>query len=337
MSERLVLVTDHPWPSVEGEIEVLGTVDARPVFAASGEERELMELVHDADAILTCFALVTDRVVRAAPRLQVIGRYGVGVDNIAVEEATNRDILVTNVPSYCEHEVAEHALALLLALARRLRTYDDGVRVGDWSLARGEPIHRIDGSTLGIVGFGRIGRMLATKAQALGIAVVVHQPRLPEDEVRAVGVEPVSLDELARRSDYVSLHVPLSDETRHLVGRRFLRAMKPTAFLVNTARGAIVDPDALLEALRERSIAGAALDVFEPEQLPADDPLLALPNLIATPHVAYYSEESLVELGRRAAENVAAVLDGRRPAAVVNPEVLASDRWRHLRPAAPRS
>jgi D-3-phosphoglycerate dehydrogenase len=320
---RLVLVTDHPWPSVDAEVETLAAVGARPVFAETGEEEELIALVRDADAILTCFARVTPRVVESGPRLRVIGRYGVGVDNIAVETATALGIPVTNVPSYCEHEVAEHALALLLALARRVVVFDRSVRDGEWSLRRGQPVHRIAGATLGIVGFGRIGRTLARKAQGLGMTVVVHAPRLAAADARAAGVEAVPLDELARRADFVSLHVPLGEETRHLVGRELLRAMKPTAFLVNTARGGVVDRDALLEALRDGWIAGAALDVVEPEPLPPDDPLLALPNLIATPHAAYYSEESLVNLGRLAAENVAAVLDGRRPASVVNPQALA--------------
>ena len=330
MGERLVLVTDHPWPSIDAEVEVLAAVGARPVFAPTGEEQELVELVREAEAILTCFARVTARVVEAAPRLQVIGRYGVGVDNIAVDTATALGIPVTNVPSYCEDEVAEHALALLLALARRVVAFDGGVRAGDWSLARGQPIHRVAGSTLGIVGFGRIGRALARRAQALGLSVLASGPRGGEAELRADGVEPVALDELARRADFVSLHVPLSDATRHLVDRDFLAAMKPTAFLVNTARGPVVDREALLEALRDGWIAGAALDVFEPEPLPPGDPLLALGNLVATPHVAYYSEESLVDLGRLAAENVARVLAGRRPAALVNPGVLAAARWRGL-------
>jgi D-3-phosphoglycerate dehydrogenase len=329
-AERLVLVTDHPWPSVEGETAALATVGARPVFAATGAEDELVELVRDAEAILTCFARVTPRVIESGPRLRVIGRYGVGVDNIAVETATALEIPVTNVPSYCEHEVAEHALSLLLALARRVVAFDRSVHEGEWSLARGQPIHRIAGTTLGIVGFGRIGRMLARKAQGLGMTVVVHQPGLAPAAARDAGVEALALDELARRADLVSLHVPLDEDTRHLVGRSFLRALKPTAFLVNTARGGVVDREALLEALREGWIAGAALDVVEPEPLAPDDPLLALPNLIVTPHVAYYSEESLLDLGRLAAANVAAVLDGRRPASIVNPQVLAAPRWRGL-------
>jgi len=329
-AERLVLVTDHPWPSIDEEVRTLATVGARPVFAETGEEEELVELVRDAEGILTCFARVTPRVVESGPLLQVIARYGVGVDNIAVDVATTLEIPVTNVPSYCEHEVSEHALALMFALARKTVVYDRSVHGGEWSLAEGHPIHRIAGTTLGIVGFGRIGRVLARKAQGLGMTVVVHQPRLAGSDARAAGVEAVTLDELARRADFISLHLPLDEATRHIVGREFLRTLKPSAFLVNTARGGIVDRDALLEALREGWIAGAAIDVVEPEPLPPDDPLLALPNLIATPHVAYYSEESLVDLGRLAAECVAAVLAGRRPAAIVNPEVLAAPRWRDL-------
>ena len=329
MPERLVLVTDHPWPSLEAEVEALAAVDARLVLAPTGEPAKLVELARDADAILTCFAHTSEAVVSAAERLQVIGRYGIGVDNIAVELASARGVLVTNVPSYCENEVAEHALALMLALARRLTVYDRGVREGDWSLQRGAPLHRIAGSTLGVVGFGHIGRALAARAAALGLQVIAHHPRSPE-AITDAGYEPVELRELAERADFVSLHVPLTDETAHLVDEDFLRAMKPTAVLVNTARGLVVDPVALALALHEGWIAGAAADVFSPERLDPSDPLLAAPNLIATPHVAYYSEESLLDLGRLAAENVAAVLAGRMPAAVVNPEVLALERWRHL-------
>ena len=329
MPEHIVMVTDHPWSSFDAEVEALDRAGARLVIAQTGEPQELIDLARDADAILTCFAHVSEAVVQAAEHLQVIGRYGIGVDNIAVEMATERGILVTNVPSYCEHEVAEHALALLLALARRLTTFDRGVREGDWSLQRGTPIHRVHGQTLGIVGFGKIGRTLARKASALGLHVIAHNPREPE-AVSVAGAEPVELRELAQRADFVSLHVPLSDETTHMIDEEFLRTMKPTAFLVNTARGLLVDQAALVTALSEGWIAGAAADVFSPERLDPTDPLLAAPNLIATPHVAYYSEESLVDLGRLAAENVADVLSGKLPAAIVNPEVLALERWRHL-------
>lgn len=325
-----VLVTDHTWPSVAPEAQVLSRVGARLLVAPTGDEEELVRLVADADAILTCFAQVTRRVIEAGERLQVIGRYGIGVDNIDVATATRRGIPVTNVPAYCVDEVAEHALALLLCAARKIHVYDRTVREGDWSLARGSPIHRVAGRTLGIVGFGRIGSALARKAQGLALNVLVHDPVLSDEAANAATVERVDLAELARRADFVSIHTPLTQQTKGLIGRDFLRRMKPTAVVINAARGAILDQEALLHALREGWIAMAALDVFVPERLAPDHPLLAQPNLIATPHVAFYSEESVHDLEVLAAENVAAVLSGRRPAAVVNPDVLELPRWAHL-------
>lgn len=312
-----VLVTDITWADTRVEDAVLAEVGAETVLAPTGAEDELIELVSDADAILTCFAHVTARVVAAGERLRVIGRYGVGTDNIAVDEATRRGIPVTNVPVYCTDEVAEHVLALALALARGIARYDRAVRAGDWSLATGLPLHRVSGSTLGVVGFGAIGKALAARARGLGLEVIAHDP--DRDSIRAAGAEPVELLDLARRSDFVSLHVPLRESTRGLVGKEFLRAMKPTAYLLNASRGAVVDHDALAEVLERGAIAGAGLDVFEPEPLPPEHPLLAQGRLLVTPHVAFYSEESIRDLARLAAENVAAVLTGRRPTALVNP------------------
>jgi D-3-phosphoglycerate dehydrogenase len=216
-------------------------------------------------------------------------------------------------------------------LARKVVRYDGAVRDHDWTLATGMPIFRVRGRTLGIVGFGKIGQTLAAKARALGLVVLAVDPYVPPASIREQGVEPVSLDEALARADFLSLHLPLTRETVHLLDEARLRRMKPSAFLINTSRGGVVDQEALLRALREGWIAGAALDVFEPERLPADHPLLALPNLIATPHVAFYSEESVRELEVKAARNVAAILSGRRPEALVNPDVLALPRWAHLR------
>ena len=329
--QRIVLVTDHTWPSVDPEAEVLAAVGARLLVAETGDEDELVNLAPQADAILTCFAKVTDRVIAAGGRLQVIGRYGIGVDNIAVEEATRRSIPVTNVPAYCLDEVAEHVLALLLAHARSLPSYDRAVHEGDWSLSRGAPIHRVAGSVLGIIGYGKIGQRLGEKARGLGLELIAFDPMLTDEQMRQGGAEPVDLDELAARADFISVHVPLTAETRGLVGEELLRKMKPSVFLVNTARGGLVDQDALLHALQEGWIAGAGIDVFDPERLPIDHPLLLERKLIPTPHVAFYSEESVHELEILAAGNVAAILDGRRPAAIVNPSVLDDPRWAHLR------
>jgi D-3-phosphoglycerate dehydrogenase len=330
VSQKTVLVTDRTWSSIEPEVEVLARVGARIVEAESGAEDELLALVEDADAILTCFAKVSAEVIRAGKRLQVVGRYGIGVDNIAVEEATRLGIPVTNVPAYCLDEVAEHALALLFSFARKICLYNAAVHRGDWTLGMGSPIFRIAGRTLGIVGFGKIGQTLARKARGLRLEVLAFDRHLSAAEVRALGAEPVSLQELAERSDFVSVHTPLTPETQGLIGEPILRRMKPTAFVINTARAGIIDQDALLRALEEGSIAGAGIDVFAPERLPPDHPLLTPDNLIATPHVAFYSEESVVELEVLAAENVAAVLSGRRPRALVNPQVLELDRWAHL-------
>ncbi len=331
MTEKIVLVTDHTWPSTAPEAEILAEIGARLLEAATGSEDELLSLVPRADAILTCFAQVPASVIRAGQKLQVVGRYGIGVDNIAVDEATRLGIPVTNVPAYCLDEVAEHALALLLACARGVARYHVAVHEGNWSLQTAMPLFRVRGRTLGILGFGKIGQTLAEKAQGFGLQVIAHDPTMNAETARQKGVEPVSLDSLLARADFLSIHTPLTPETRGMLNAQRLRCMKPTAFVINTARGAIIDQDALLQALREGWIAGAALDVFTPERLPADHPLLALPNLITTPHVAFYSEESVLELEVKAARNVAAILSGRLPEAIVNPDVLILPRWSHLR------
>jgi D-3-phosphoglycerate dehydrogenase / 2-oxoglutarate reductase len=319
----VVLATDHPAPDVDVELEELARIGARLLVATTGDEAELTELARDADAILTCFKLVTPKVVQAATHLRVIGRYGVGVDNIAVSEASARGIPVTNVPDYCVDEVAEHVIALLLALARKLLPYDAALRRGEWSIASGMPIHRIAGSTLGIVGFGRIGRAVAVRAGGLRMHVLAHDPNLPTEAISRAGAEPVELNDLLVRSDYVTLHVSLGPSTHHLLDAARLALMKPGAFIVNASRGAVIDLEALAAALREGRVAGAGLDVFEPERLPPTHSLFGAPGLVLTPHVAFYSEESMVELRRRATRNVVAVLAGERPESVVNPEVFA--------------
>ena len=316
-----VLVTDHPAPDTAIEAELLAPIGGRLVVAETGSEEELLGLVGEADAILTCFRLVTPAVVAAGERLKVIGRYGVGVDNIAVDEATIRGIPVTNVPVYCVDEVAEHAIALLLTLARRTAQYDADVRAGGWQIEAGMPIHRLAGSTLGVVGFGHIGRATVARGLGLGMRVLVSDPTHPPDDVRRAGAEPVELEELLAASDAVSLHMPSTPTTHHLIDRDRIALMKPGAFLVNCARGAVVDLDALAAALAEGRLGGAGLDVFVPERLPVDHPLMGLRNTVLTPHVAFYSEESIAELQWRATENVVAVLTGAEPASLVNPSV----------------
>ncbi|MEE2802984.1 MAG: C-terminal binding protein [Pseudomonadota bacterium] len=333
MTKKTVLVTDFTWPSPDIEAEILAAVDAELVIAKSGEEAELIEMVSEADAMLTCFADVTGDVIRAGGALQVIGRYGIGVDNIDVAAATALDIPVTYVPAYCVDEVAEHTLGFMFALARKITLYDRAVRHSSWTLSDGLPIFRMRGRTLGLIGFGRIGRSVAEKAVGLSMDVIYYDPDPELEEAGNPAIaRRVSLDEVIRESDFVSLHAPLNSENEMLVDKNFLEAMKPSACLINCARGGLIDHGALHTALREGTIAGAALDVFVPERLPAEHSLLKLDNLIATPHVAFYSAESVQELQRRASMNVAAILGGRHPEALVNPEVLERRRWQHLVP-----
>src|SRR5262245_13841660 len=245
MAEKIVLVTDYTWPSTTPEAEVLAAVGARLLVAETGSEEELLSLVPQADGILTCFKKVSADVIRAGERLQVVGRYGIGVDNIAVDEATRLGIPVTNVPAYCLDEVAEHALALLLACARKVCQYNTAVHEGNWSLQTGMPNYRLRGRTLGIVGFGNIGQTLAEKARAFGLRILAYDPYLSDEKIRQLEAEPTSLDDLFAQADFVSLHTPLTPETRGLVSAERLRRMKPAAFVINTARGGLVVTDAL--------------------------------------------------------------------------------------------
>jgi D-3-phosphoglycerate dehydrogenase len=318
----IILVTDHPAPTTEIEARLVDEIGGELLVATTGDEPELVALAADADAILTCFRKVTPAVVAAAPKLRVIGRYGVGLDNIAVDDASARGVPVTNVPTYCVEEVADHAMALLLTLARGTAVYDASVRAGGWDIATGMPLHRIRGRTLGVVGFGHIGRQVVSRARAFGMDVLVSDRSATDDEVAAHGATLTDLDDLLGRSDAVSLHVPLDASTRHLLDRRRLALMRPGAVLINCARGAVVDLEALTAALRSGRLGGAGLDVFDPERLPADHPIIGLRNTVLTPHVAFYSEESIVELQTRATQNVIDVLSGRMPQHVANAAAL---------------
>lgn len=322
---KTVLVTDHAWPSLEIEREVLAEAGAVIVAAETGAEAELVGLAGAADAIMTCWRPVTPAVLRAAPHCHIVARYGVGLDNIAVSEATELGMVVTNVPDFCVDEVADHALALILALARHIVPFSRQTRSGLWDNQAAGPMHRLRGRTLGVVGFGRVGMATAARAHAFGMRLVAYGPRLTP-ETCAAAPFPVawaaSLEELLEAADVVSLHVPLTPETRALIGARELARMKSTSLLVNTCRGAVVDADALAGALRAGRIAGAGVDVLAQEPPDPADPLLGLDNVIVTPHAAFFSEESTAELQRRAAECVVAALRGEVPPSIVNPTVL---------------
>lgn len=319
MARFKVLLTDYAWPDVEIERSVLAAADAELIVAEHQDAESLARLAQGADAIMTNWAKVPGSVIEAAPKCRIVARLGIGLDNIDVASATSRGIPVTNVPDYCLIEVAEHALALVLALGRKVGHYHLATKQGRYELQSGPPLRRIEGQTLGIVGLGAIGRRLAEKALGIGLRVLANNRSGRAD---LAGVRMVELNELLGSSDYVSLHVPLTAATQHLIGRIELAKMKPTAYLINTARGGVLDHAALAAALAAGELAGAALDVQEPEPPDLSQPPYNDPRVIVTPHAAFYSEESVNDLRRRVAEQVAARLRGEIPENVVNPEVL---------------
>ncbi|HUF80333.1 MAG TPA: C-terminal binding protein, partial [Burkholderiales bacterium] len=252
-------------------------------------------------------------------------RYGIGVDTIDLEAATQAGIIVTNNPTYCIEEVAEHTMALLLACARKVVFYDRMVRAGRWEVPPGKPLFRLAGSTLGLVGFGNIARQVAVRAAAFGMKVLYADPYLQAGQFGEPGIK-VELNELLRQSDFVSVHPPLMPQTRKMINDEAFGRMKPTAFLVNCARGPVVDTDALVRALDSRKIAGCALDTTDPEPLPNPHPLRNRENVIINPHVAWYSEQAMVGLQTGAPNEVRRVLSGEWPVNVVNKAVKGRSR-----------
>jgi len=306
-----VLITDYAWPDLEMERKVIESAGFRlvagPSAPAPAAQIEALVEQHQPAGILTNWAPVSAKAVGLSSNLRIIGRLGVGLDNIAVDEATRRGIWVTNVPDYCFEEVADHSVGMLLSFTRGLMHFDREVKAGRWepSTAR---LLRMSTLTVGIVGYGRIGRSTARKLNGFGARVLAYT-RTPLSEP---GVEFVALDQLLRESDAVIVHIPLTPETRHLLNRQRFAAMKRGAFIVNVSRGAVIDTNALIEALQTGQVGGAALDVLEdePNVPPA---LLALPNVMITPHVAFTSDASLRELRTWASEEIVRVLKGQRP------------------------
>jgi D-3-phosphoglycerate dehydrogenase len=292
------------------------------VWVGARDPQRVLEHAADADALVMSWLPVTRGLIDQLLRCRVIARYGIGVDMIDLDAATERGILVCNTATYCLDEVSNHAMGLLLMLNRGLLHDVDALRAGGWFRSASTPPRRLAGQRLGLVGLGHIGRLVAAKARGFGLDVVAYDPYLRADDENANEARLVDLDDLLASADIVSVHCPLNASTHHLLGRRELALMKPTALLINTARGPIVDQAALIEALSERRLAGAGLDVFETEPLPADDPLRQLDNVILTPHSASWSVESSAECRRVAVEHVVTVLRGGVPSDVVNRAVL---------------
>jgi D-3-phosphoglycerate dehydrogenase / 2-oxoglutarate reductase len=319
----LVAVTDSVFPSLAPAQKVLSQIGADLRLAAEPTPEAILAVARDADAVLTTYAKLSATVIGELSRCRVIARFGIGVDNVDIPAATGRGITVTRVPDYCLDEVSDHAMALLLALVRKIPSSNARTHAGRWEMKAVTPIHRLRGTVLGLVAFGQIPQLVAPKAQAFGLRVVACDPFVREETVTQAGVARVEFDELVRISDYISIHTPLAPATRHLFSTEVFARMKPGAYLINTARGPIVDEAALAHALDEKQLAGAALDVMEQEP-PINSPLFGRENVILTPHTSFYSEESLVDLQTKAAAEVLRVLTGQRARNPVNPEAVQS-------------
>ena len=315
------------------------TAEERAVLEAAGGEYHGLDLrgedaiiaaCRDADAVINSAQKLTPKVIESLERCVVIARTGVGVDTVDVPTATRCGITVTNVPDFCFDEVSDTALSLILATVRKVVYLNNLVKGGTWNRALARPIHKLRGSTLGLVAFGNIARVVALKAAPFGFRILACDPYVRPEQVREYPVTLVDMETLLRESDVISVHAPLNESTYHLIGEAELRKMKPSSFLVNTGRGPVVDGKALARALKEGWIAGAGLDVMEKEPPDPDDPLLKMDNIVITPHYASYTEEAYAEMRRKVVEAVAAALRGQFPRVVVNPEVKPTARLLRL-------
>ena len=320
-----VVLTDYVWESLDVERKLLeGLAELVPLKTKKPDE--FIAEAQDCDALLNTYAgPITAEVMARMPKCRIIARYGIGVDTIDLDAATQAGIIVTNNPTYCIDEVAEHTMALVLACGRKVALYDRLVRGARWEVPPGKPMFRLSGRTLGLVGFGNIARQVAARAHAFGMRVVYADPFVAEAQFDAPGRK-VDLSDLLAQSDFVSLHPPLTPETRRMINDDTLSRMKPTAFLINCSRGPVVDTDALVRALEAKTIAGCALDTTDPEPLPDPHPLRGRDNVIVTPHVAWYSEQALVGLQAGAPGEVRRVLTGEWPVNVVNRAVKGRNR-----------
>lgn len=327
-----VVITDYDYGDVDIERGILEAVGAEVIALQAKSESDLFAAAKGCAAMMNQYARIGRDTISRMETCEVIARYGVGVDIVDVQAATDQGILVTNVQDYCTEEVADHAIALWLTLARKLPDYDRATHRGIWKWQSGQPVYRLRGRTLGVVSFGKIGQAIASRAQAFGVEVIAYDPFLPEAVARAHGVRLVGKADLLARADYLLMQAPMTPETRHFLSDAEFAAMKPGAILVNTGRGPTVDNQALYRALTDGHLAAAGLDDPEEEPAkradwnPADNPIFSLPNVLVTPHAAYYSEQSIEAARVTAATQVAKVLTKHPPDYPVNHRALAEKR-----------
>ena len=314
----IVVIAYPGFGDIEIEKEILGTIDAQIEHVKSLDTEEAREAARQADVLMVTIQPVLADLIESMERCRLICRVGTGLDAIDIPAATARGIWVTYAPDYSIDEVSTHAIALVLAQARGLPGFLSTTRQGIWDAEAGGALYRLSKQTLGVIGCGRIGQATASKGRGLGLEVLVFDPYADAAAMAELGVRVVDLETLLRRSDYISLHSPLTEETRHLIDAETLALMKPTSYLVNAARGGLIDEDALLAAVQSGQIAGAALDVLAVEPVAADHPFLQEERILLTPHAGWYSEESKIDVRVQGAEEVVRFLRGERPRAPVN-------------------
>lgn len=315
-------ITDYCFENVDIERKILEQYGIEMVVVQSRDEDALIAGCQDVEGVINQYAQLTRRFIYGLNKCKAIARYGIGYDNIDIAAATERGIVVTNVPVYALEEVAEHAIALLMTVARKITRLDNSVKQGRWDFNIAKKAYTITGKTLGLVGFGNIARNVARRAHGLGLRILAYDPYVEQDAMDKLHSKKVQLDELLREADFVSLHTPLFPATRHLIGKREFELMKESAYLINVARGPVVDEQSLIEALINKEIAGAGLDVLDKEPVDPGNPLLEMDNVVLTPHAAWYTEESEVKLRTIATTDVAKMITGQRPDNPVNPQVL---------------
>ncbi|HIM76705.1 MAG TPA: hydroxyacid dehydrogenase [Rhodospirillales bacterium] len=317
-----ILRTDAELFIIEQYLDELSEI-ADVVTTESYAEDDLAEVAKDVDVILTCYTNITPRVINAGPNLKGIVKYGVGTDAIDMEAATAKGVMVANCPDYGPDSVADHAFALMISLARKIPTLDRAMRKNAWVWPEPKLLGLdLNGKTVGLIGFGRIGRAMSRRCEGFSMNRLVYDPYVEPASVSEYGVSIVALDELLTRADFVSIHCVLTPETKGLIDAAALQTMKETAFLIDVSRGAIIDEDALIQAIDEKRIAGAGFDVFGHEPLTPDYPLLGRDNVILTPHLAWWTEEAFERVERDTLDGILDILAGKIPKHLKNTEVL---------------
>ena len=313
MTKPKIYITDSEFSNNHIEEAIIENAGGELIGLQCKTAEEIIEKCQDAFGLINQYAPIDSKVLAALPKLKVVSRMGIGANNIDVDAANKNKIYVANVPDGSVDEVSNHAFALFMCCLRRLVTLNKAIRRGEWGIGSAVPVHRASAVKLGLMSFGRIPQKLAEKVKVLGVQILVYDPYIPKTFIEEKGAKPVTFEEILKESDYISIHTPLTPDTQHLFSIHEFQMMKNTAYIINTSRGAIIDEKALIEALRNKEIAGAALDVYETEPIARDNPLLHMDNVIATPHSAWYSEEALVEIRSKTALNIVDVMEDKTP------------------------